>query len=102
METIKISLGISFLVLLMSRWFINSSLFNRLRKTDHNILFLVPWEKGAITHGLESILTFWWTIKNDYEKEVKQGMILSNWLSIICGSLLAIWVIIVLIEKIKT
>lgn len=102
METTKIIFGFSFIALFTIRILINSLLYNKLRKTDHNIFYLVPWEKGALTHGLESVMTFNWTIKKDYKKGVKQTMILSNWMSIICGILLGLFIMIGIIEQIKT
>ncbi len=72
--------GIFVLILLAPFWirvFINSYLINNRDDTNHFILFLNPFSSSAWEHGFESMLRFYWPLRNNKIAAKKTVNILS-------------------------
>ena len=78
---------------------LNSYLFHRINETEHLLFFLLPWEQGSVLHGFNSMFTFHWTIGSEINNGVKQGKHISNLMSLGCGLLFALIIILRLVEQ---
>lgn len=73
---------------------INSAILNRRDNTDHFIFFLLPFSEGAMEHGLECFLRFYW--KPEGESVLQKRIV--NGLSLIFGLIILAAIVNVSVE----